>query len=115
MDILAKKITELDLQFVKDYLKVDYPDENTLIQSLIIAAQSYTNTMLGYKVSEEFPVVDDIPAELTVAALMIIAHWFDNRQFQTPGTLGLEINFAVSAIIDAHKNPLKDYEKIVVL
>ena len=40
---------------------------------------------------------------------MIIAHWYDNRQIQTAGTLGVEIQFAVTAIIDAHKNPLKDY------
>ena len=109
MDLLAKKINELDLQFVKDYLKVDYNEDDNLISAITLAAQSYVQTMLGYRITEEFTTRENIPDELTIAALMIIAHWYDNRQIQTAGTLGVEIQFAVTAIIDAHKNPLKDY------
>lgn len=112
MILTSKKINELDLEFVKEYLKVDYEDEDTLIQSLILAAQSYVNTMLGYKVTERWSTTQ-IPDELTIACLMIISNWFDNRQLQTTGTLGAEISFAVSAIIDAHKDQLKDYEEEV--
>jgi uncharacterized phage protein (predicted DNA packaging) len=107
MDILGKKINEVDLEFTKEYLKVDYTDEDNIINALIVAAYSYIETMLGYKIKDEWPITEEIPGELTVAFLMIVAHWFDNRQFQTAGTLGVEINFAVSAIIDAHKRPLK--------
>jgi uncharacterized phage protein (predicted DNA packaging) len=109
--LTSVKITELDLDFVKNYLKVDYTDDDNLISALIVAAQSYIDTMLGFKITEKWPVTSDIPAELTIACLMIIAHWYDNRQIQTPGTLGDEIKFAVSAIIDAHKDPLKDYDE----
>lgn len=108
MAILAKKVTEIDLPFVKDYLKVDFTDDDTLLNTLIVAAQSYMETMLGFKIVEEWPVTADIPAELTVACLMIIAHWYDQRQVQTVGTLGDEIKFAVSAIVGAHKRPYKD-------
>lgn len=113
MNLLSVKITELDLPFVKEYLKVDYEEEDMLISSLIVAAKSYIETMLGFKIKDEWPLTDDIPTELTIAGLMIVAHWFDNRQFQTAGTLGNEINFAVSAIIDAHKKPLKDYDEVL--
>ena len=114
MDLLSKKITELDLPFVKEYLKVDFDDEDTLISTIIVAAQSYIQTMIGYKVSVEWPDRDDIPDELTIAALMLIAHWFDQRQFQTPGTLGIEISYAITAIVAAHANPVKDYKPEVV-
>lgn len=114
MNLTGKKITEIDLAFTKEYLKVDYTDEDTILSSLIIAAQSYIDTMLGFKVKERWTYSQDIPDELTVACLMIIAHWFDNRQLQTAGTLGVEINFAVTAIIDAHKDPFKEYEEPVL-
>lgn len=103
----GKKITEIDLLFVKSYLKVDFDEDDILISAIILGAQSYVQSMLGYKISEEFPISTDIPDELTIACLMIIAHWYDQRQIQTVGTLGVEISFAVSAIIDAHKDHMK--------
>lgn len=109
MPLTGKKITELDLEFVKDYLKVDFTEDDLLISGVILAAQSYINTMLGYKVSVRFPVLEDIPEELTIACLMIIAHWYDQRQIQSSGTLGDEIKFAVTAIVEAHKDPFKEY------
>lgn len=108
MDLLSKKITELDLSFVKDYLKVDYSDEDLLISSLILASKSYVEAMLGYKIQERWLTTEEIPEELTIVALMIIANWFDNRQLQTAGILGDEINFAVSAIIQTHKDQIKE-------
>jgi uncharacterized phage protein (predicted DNA packaging) len=109
MDLLAKKITEIDLPFTKEYLKVDFPDDDRLLETLIVAARSYVQTILGFNVNDEWDTVEEIPAELTVACLMIIAHWYDQRQVQTVGTLGDEIKFAVTAILEAHKRPMKDY------
>lgn len=114
MNLFAKKITEIDLAFTKEYLKVDYEDEDLILTSLIEAAKSYVDTMLGFKVKVNWPYRDDIPDELTIACLMIIAHWFDNRQMQTSGTLGDEIAFAVSAIIDAHKDHFKEFDENVL-
>ena len=108
--LLSVKITEITLPFAKEYLKVDYNDEDNMIMALLVASQSYVDTMLGFKVKERWPFTSDIPAELTICCLLILAHWFDNRQMQTQGTLGDEIKFAVSAIIDAHKDPLKDFD-----
>jgi uncharacterized phage protein (predicted DNA packaging) len=106
--LIGVKINELDLPYVKEYLKVDFSEDDNVISALTLAAQSYINTMLGYKVTDRFNTVDGAPDELTVACLMIISHWYENRQVQTPGTLGDEIKFAVSAIIDAHKEPFKE-------
>lgn len=104
IDLLSKKITEIDLPFVKEYMKVDYTEDDVLIQSLILAAQSFIQTKLGFKFKDEYPVTADIPEEFTIACLMIIAHWYDQRQIQTPGMLGDEIAFAVSAILGTHAN-----------
>lgn len=112
MNLTSKKITELDLPFVKEYLKVDYDEEDTIIETLIISAVSYIETMLGFRIREKWESRDDIPDELTIAALLIIAHWFDNRQMQITGTtLSAEIKFALSAIIDAHKDHFKEYDE----
>lgn len=106
--MLEVKITELDLGYVKEYLKVDYDDEDTTLGLMIHAARSYIETMLGFKINEEWPHESLIPDELTIAALLLIAHWFDRRQMQVVGTVSNEMKFAVSALIEAHKNPWKE-------
>lgn len=105
------KITQLDLPFVKEYLKVDYDDEDRTIEMLIVASRSFIETMLGYKIQAHWTNHTEIPDELTVASMLLIAHWFDNRQMQTAGTVGNEIKFAVTSIVEAHKDPLKDYDE----
>lgn len=110
LNLTGVKITQIDLSLIKEYLKVDYDDEDNLLNIFGVASQSYIETQLGYKISDQWPTESDIPDELTIAAIMIIAHWYDNRQLQTQGTLGAEISFAVSAILNAHKNHLKDYD-----
>jgi uncharacterized phage protein (predicted DNA packaging) len=104
-----KKITELDLTFVKDFLKIDYDDEDSLVQVLIYGAVSYIQQVLGYNITDEWPVRDDIPTDLTICALMLISHWYVNREVQTAGQLGNEVNFAISALIDVYKKPFKEY------
>jgi uncharacterized phage protein (predicted DNA packaging) len=113
LDLTAVKITQIDLDFAKNYLKVDYDDEDNLISVLILAAKSYIQTALGFSITSEWTTTEEIPDELTVAALLLISHWFENRKFQTTvtGVLGQEMAFAVSALIDAHKRPLKDYDE----
>lgn len=112
-DLTAVKITQIDLDFAKNYLKVDYDDEDNLIMALILAAKSYVQTALGFTITSEWPTTEEIPDELTVVALLLISHWFENRKFQTTitGVLGQEMGFAVSALLDAHKRPLKDYDE----
>lgn len=105
------KINEITLAYMKEYLKVDYDDEDATISALILAAKSYVETMLGFKIEKEWPNREDIPSELTIACLLLISHWFDRRQVQVIGTLADEMKFAVSAIVEAHKRPFKEYEE----
>lgn len=107
MNLSSRTLNELDLPFVKEYLKVDFEEDDMLIETIIVAAQSYVQTVLGFKVNEFILNSEEIPVELTIAALMLISHWYDQRQIQTVGTLGVEISFSVGALLDAHRNHLK--------
>lgn len=109
-ELTSVKITEIDLDFVKGYLKVDYEDEDKLIVTMMMAARSHIETILGYKITDRFATVEDIPGEFTIAFLMLVAHWFDQRQMQTVGTLGKEMAYAVDAIVEAHMDHTKEYD-----
>jgi len=96
----------LDLVYVKEYLKVDFAEDDNLITLFSTAAKSYVETILGYKMSV-YIAPEEAPAEWNVAILMIIAHWYDNRQIQQVGTLGIEMSLSVHALLDAHKDHMK--------
>lgn len=73
------KITELTLEFVKNYLRVDYDNDDVLIQMMIDSAMSYIQSFLNQK----FADFEEVPAEFTVAALSLISQWYEQRSIAT--------------------------------
>ena len=65
-----------ELNDVKEYLRVDGDDENTLITSLIIMATELVEDVLRRKISE----FDPIPETIRQAVLLTVATFYENRQ-----------------------------------
>ena len=68
------KLSQLDLDFVKEYLKVDFSDDDKELELYIQASISYIKNNTKLSVEE----LDEIP-DLTVVALQLIAHFYDNK------------------------------------
>lgn len=79
------KITEIDLLFLKNYLRVDYNEDDNLINLFFLSAKSYIEKYIGKKFSEM--ETDQIPYEYTIACLGLISHWYENRSITTEETL----------------------------
>lgn len=58
-------ITELDLATVKNYLRVDYDNDDVLIQVMIDSSLSYTQSFLNHKFTE----FEEVPMEFLIAAI----------------------------------------------
>lgn len=71
------KLSQLDLAFVKDFLKIDYDDDDKELELYIRASYSYiqNNTRLS---TEEL----DEKADLLVVALQLISHFYDNKSIK---------------------------------
>lgn len=70
----------LTLDEVKNYLRVDLDDDDTLIQSFIMAAEAYLKNVTG----KEYPETDSggnkMAYELEKVYLnLLIAYWYENR------------------------------------
>lgn len=92
------KITELDLDTVKNYLRIDHNEDDSLLSLMIIAAKSYIQSYLNKKF-EEF---EEIPDEFTIACLALIAHWYENREIQT--NTSNEVPYTFSGILDMYRD-----------
>lgn len=81
----------IELQEVKDYLRVDIEEDDLLLETLIIAAVEYLKNATG----KEYPATDEegnaIKYELEKIYLkLLIAYWYENR---TPaGKVGEEFS-----------------------
>lgn len=68
------KLSQLDLEFVKDYLKIDYNDDDKELELYIQASFSYikNNTRMSLEELDEKP-------DLIVIALQLISHFYENK------------------------------------
>lgn len=65
-----------ELDEVKEYLRVDGDDENSLITSLIIMATELVEDVLRRKITE----FDPIPETIRQAVLLSVGTFYENRQ-----------------------------------
>ena len=68
------KLSQLDLDFVKDYLKIDYEDDDKELGLYIQASITYikNNTRLSGEEIDEKP-------DLIIIALQLISHFYENK------------------------------------
>ena len=97
----------LTLAEVKTHLRVGSDtSEDSLITTYITAAREYVE---GYQ-NRIYPSTDEeVTAETMTgiekaACLLLIGHWYENRQAVVLGTPPSEVPFAVKALLDIKRN-----------
>jgi uncharacterized phage protein (predicted DNA packaging) len=96
---LGKKITEIDLDFVKEYLRIDHTDDDIMLNAMTAAAQSFIQNYLNRK----FTDFVEIPDEFTIACLALVAHWYEKREIQAEKA-SQELSYVFSGLLDLHRN-----------
>lgn len=100
------KITELDLAMVKEYLRIDYSDDDILLETMLASAKSFIQNYLKRKFDEMIADGEEIPEEFTIACLAIVAHWYEKRAIQGDKSTGEELKYMFSGLLDMHRKPL---------
>ncbi|MEQ1406153.1 head-tail connector protein [Neorhizobium sp. Rsf11] len=67
----------VDLDDMKEHLRVLYDDDDALITSKIDAAQAHLESLLGYTIETEFTTV---PSDVIEAVMLLVGHWYENRE-----------------------------------
>lgn len=80
----------MELQEIKEYLRVDGDEDDNLISSILLAAQFYLkNAGVPEDVSSQQKLYD-------IAIKMLVSHWYENRE---PIGKADEIAFGLTNII----------------
>ena len=81
----------MDLEEVKQYLKVDYEEEDDLISSLVGAAHKY---LVNAGISKDS--IDNNQELYKLAMKLLIAHWYEKREITGKAE---QLAFSLSAIL----------------
>jgi uncharacterized phage protein (predicted DNA packaging) len=87
-------LSEIILSDVTDYLRVDFEDDNFLIEIIMKAAQSYIVSYTGLTLE-----VIDTKEDLTVAFMVLCSDMYDKRQYTVNND---KVNPVVKTILDMH-------------
>lgn len=97
----------LTLAEVKTHLRVGSDtSEDSLITTYITAAREYVEGYQNrvYLSSDEAVEAETMTGIEKAACLLLIGHWYENRQAVVLGTPPSEVPFAVKALLDIRRN-----------
>jgi len=86
----------LTLKEVKSYLKVEFPEDDEFILHLIDSSEKHIENLTD-------KTFNPLPKPIYQAMLMLIAHWYENREAVLIGRPSKEIEFAVTNLIAPYR------------
>lgn len=101
--LFSMNILDLDLSHIKMYLQIDdlFTDDDTFITLCLESARSYVQSYLNWGKFINLPK-EDLPTELTIACLMLAAHFYEQRKIVDINTK--EVAMTLSSILNLHKS-----------
>ena len=97
---MAKKLSEIDLYDCKNFLRVDFNEDDLFIEMALDSAKSYVCHYCKRSAED----LDEIP-EVCMAVLVIMAHFYDNRSLETDTET---LNYTISKMLGSHWNYMSD-------
>ncbi|MFV3286886.1 head-tail connector protein [Pseudomonas sp. NY15356] len=92
----------IDLANVKMHLRVDGDEEDALIEGYIEAAKAHVEQHCDRKLVETDPVEPDemgLTRDVEQAVLLLVGHWYANREAVAVGTIATAMPLAVERLL----------------
>ena len=98
----------VSLDDAKAQLNLTTADDDALVTRLISAAKDWLEAQLGYKLVNRFttgsPATLNIPPALDHAVLLMVAHWYANREATLVGVSAASLPMGVSDIVQDYRD-----------
>lgn len=91
----------IDLQLVKTHLRADGNEEDSLITAYVDAAVEYVQQHCDRRIVEspEGPEQMALTKDVEQAILLLVGHWYANREAVAVGTIATEMPLAVERLL----------------
>ena len=91
------KLSEIDVPFVKEYLRQDGDEDDRLIGAILEGAKDYIAKYTGQSL-EQLEESED----LVIAVLVLCAEFYDNRTISVNDRLNLRVNILLESLISRY-------------
>ena len=88
------KLSEINVPFVKEYLRQDGDEDNRLIGAILEGAKDYIVKYTGQSLDQL-----EESEDLTIAVLVLVAELYDNRTISVNERINLRINSMLESLI----------------
>ena len=88
------KISEIDVPFVKEYLRQDGDEDDKLIGAIFEGAKDYIVKYTGQSIEQ----LED-SEDLTIAVLVLVAEFYDNRTINVNDRINLRVNSMLESLM----------------
>lgn len=96
------KISEVTLDMLKNYIRIDTDEEDVFIQGILIAAKCYVKNYTGLT-----DQMLDLNEDLTMAVFILCADMYDNRAATDGNTkTKTKVSFVLDSILGMHSKNL---------
>lgn len=98
MSIPSVKVTEIDLEILKNYLRIDFDYDDVFLETILAASKSFIQSYLN----KRFDEFDELPYEFTISCLALCAHWYENKRIENKRD-SKESIYVFAGILDMHR------------
>ena len=88
------KLSEIDVTFVKEYLRQDGDEDDRLIGAILEGAKDYIVKYTGQSLNQL-----EESEDLVIAVLVLCAEFYDNRTINVNDRLNLRVNMMLESLI----------------
>ena len=88
------KLSEIDVPFVKEYLRQDGDEDDRLIGAILEGAKDYIVKYTGQSIDQL-----EEGEDLTIAVLVLVTEFYDNRTISVNERINLRINSMLESLI----------------
>ena len=95
------RLSEIDVPFAKEYLRQDGDEDDKLIGAILEGAKDYIVKYTGQGL-EQLEQRED----LTIAVLVLVAEFYDNRTISVNDRINLKVNMMLESLIGKYSTNL---------
>ena len=95
------KLFEIDVPFVKEYLRQDGDEDDKLIGAILEGAKDYIVKYTGQSLEQ----LED-SEDLVIAVLVLVAEFYDNRTISVNDRLNLRVNMILESLMGRYSTNL---------